>query len=170
MRFSMSDAAGLFRLIAALYPRDKEFANADKQTIGVWHAMLLDIPADVLSDVAKRHAACNKFPPSIAELREGAVRLVQPELCITSGEAWGMVVDTLRKGVNRQTLDALPACVRTAVKNVGGWYMIARSETPDTIRAQFMRVYEQLVSKQMQDLQQAPRTALAAPARGELIG
>ena len=50
MLFSMADAAGLFRLIAALYPREQAFANADKQLVGVWHSMLLDLPAAVISN------------------------------------------------------------------------------------------------------------------------
>ena len=160
MLFSMADAAGLFRLIAALYPREQAFANADKQLVGVWHSMLLDLPAAVISDAVKVHAATSKFAPSIAEIREGAIKLLYPEYKIGSGEAWGMVVDTLRKGVSKPVLEALPDCVRTAVKAVGGWYMIARSESPDTVRAQFMRAYDQAIDGAMRERQQPPRTAM----------
>lgn len=163
--FSAADAASLFRLIAALYPTAQAFVNADKQTVAAWHSMLCDLPAQTLSQAVKRHAACSKYPPSIAEIREAAIKLANPELTVSSGEAWGQVVNTLREGIDRDRLKRLPSTIRDAVRLMGGWYMIARSEQPDTVRAQFMRVYEQCVADEVKGMQIPVHIALEAAPR-----
>lgn len=55
--------------IMAMYPNAKTFE--DPKTAEVWYQLLSDCNAQDLMLAVKEHAKQNKFPPSVAELREG---------------------------------------------------------------------------------------------------
>lgn len=146
---SKTDVPKIFRLLTGLYPQSaKVFEQADELTRDAWFSLLNDLPRDMVLLAIKSHAAVNKYAPTVADIRAEVVRLVCPELNIGSDEAWEMVSEVIRKNKGREEIQRLPAEVRATAGAVG-WYEIRTSENPEATRAQFMRMYDQRVAREI---------------------
>ena len=64
----------------------------------VWHRLLRDIPFDLLDAAAAHYATISgaAFPPSIAELRDTAFKVANPNR-MSAEEAWGEVQKAIRR-------------------------------------------------------------------------
>ncbi len=134
-----------FAVIAAAiktyYPRFSLLPN--QQAMELWYDSLQDIPADVLSAALKKWVVTEKWPPSIAELREKCDEIVGGGRT-DWGTGWMEVQNAIRLfGYMRgaEALETMGPVTREAVRRIG-WQAICESETPETIRAQFRQVYE----------------------------
>lgn len=139
-----NDVVNLFRLICVLFPQSaKNFSAADELTRDVWHSMLADEPTAMVSAALKKHAATNRFAPSIAEILEGIAGIKRPEL-IDADEAWGLVMNAIHMyGCYRKSeaLASLPPIVASTVRTFG-WRELCTSENIAVDRGQFRRAYE----------------------------
>ncbi|XEC97017.1 replicative helicase loader/inhibitor [Paenibacillus tarimensis] len=70
-----SEVAKLFERIVQYYPS----FTGDLDKIKAWHEIMHDIPLEVALENLKRHAAAEKFPPTIAELSR-SLQAVKTEL------------------------------------------------------------------------------------------
>lgn len=147
-----TEFATIAAAIRTYFPRYNMFPNEEAMTL--WFQELQDLPADVLSTALRKWVATNKWPPSIAELRELSGEVVAGKLP-DWGEAWSQVARAIRLyGWARpdEALDSMEPTTRAAVQRIG-WTDICKSENPETIRAQFRQVYEITAKREVEDRQ-----------------
>jgi hypothetical protein len=141
------EVAELLAMISAYWP---EFVHQGEVSVRAWHLVLADIPADVTREALLLLAATRTFPPKPAELLDAVAELsLPPDERLSPAEAWGLVVDAVRK-VGFYGEPDLPGLVGQAVRIVG-WREICTSENVEANRAHFLRVYEQLQRRARRD-------------------
>jgi len=157
-----SEAGELLTLMASAWPR---FEPSDDK-VALWRELFDDVPFEVTKLALKKLMLTNTFPPSAAELRQAVVDITTPQRDhITAAEAWGMVVRAIRYHGSYQGsegLKSLPPAVRRTAEHIG-WRDLCLSEEPEILRAQFMRMYDQVATRRREE-------ALLPPAMRELIG
>lgn len=118
-----ADAAKLVAIVVTAYPNFDKFKDAGsvEATVNLWAMMFEDVEAGLVALAVKKHVATNKWPPSVAELREILLEIVHPEL-IPPDKAWLAVSDLLYSAgeynhgdLNRQ----LPPLVARSVEAIG---------------------------------------------------
>jgi hypothetical protein len=154
----MVQASEMFKIITFLgiaYPNYAAFSDVTqaKNTAKVWADMLGDIDFKLLEAAVKRYASINKWPPSIAEIRENALNIISPQQGLTAADAWGEVMSAIRNfGIYREVeaLESMPPKTRKVVKYIG-WKEICQCEQADVMRGQFRMMYEQTQNKDKQE-------------------
>jgi hypothetical protein len=132
-----SEIAKLFGLIASLYPRDNAFVSASDATVIAWYKILADMPYDLAESALQRHASLSPFPPSIAEIRSGAIKPALPP-----DVAYGLVMDAIKQHGYyhaKAAKESLPPEVWAVVERMG-WESLCMSETPEVGRGQFLKL------------------------------
>lgn len=82
-----NDIIDLFRVITACYPNTgKSFADVDTTTRDCWFDMLKDIDISEATFALKQHISRNQFPPTIADIRNGALALSPQVDTLEDGE------------------------------------------------------------------------------------
>ena len=133
----------------------------DEDSLKLWYAMLKDIPHEVLSVAVQKYMSTNKFPPTIADLRELSASITN-EPVNDWGAGWGTVQNYIHKYGQYQeatALENMDETTRKVVKRIG-WYSLCVSENPELDRANFRMIYEN-VSKDK-------RTSNALPEKLQL--
>jgi hypothetical protein len=138
-------AKKLVAALAAAYPTNK----LDDDSIRVYTRMLLDLDYDAANAAIARLVATCKFPPSIAEIREATLAMVNGEVR-AGGEAWGDVLRAIgRYGRNRlpgqdfKLEDPVVAECVAALK----WRELCDSENQEADRARFIQLYDRLATQ-----------------------
>ena len=164
------ETAALFGLIASLFPRDEKFAAADKFMITAWAEMLEDIPLEKAKEAVRYAVATSPFPPSISEIRNYAVKISENSLR-SPEEAWKIAAEAIRdfnmrtvpiEGFNSKSYEFVkfgePVKVQPSgleyeakrhvppevweVMELMGYADMCRSENPDVLRGQFMKIWK----------------------------
>ena len=121
---------------------------ATKEQIAVWFEMLKDLPYNVASYSVQKHIMTNKYPPTIAEIRQGTV---SPSQFISSAEAWSLVAKAARNGIYnaQKEFDALPEAVQRAIGSPDMIRNMAMdNESAMTVQqSHFIRAYNSEVEK-----------------------
>lgn len=147
----------IITFIGISYPNYPVFADKEsaKNTARVWADMLGDIGLELLEMAVKKHTATNKWPPTIAEIRESALKIVQPEQEHTAAEAWGEVIKAIGKyGLNRykEALDSMKPATRKVTECVGfRTICMVEEDEIGVVRGQFLKMYSQIADRQKQD-------------------
>ena len=141
------EVAKLLAVLAAAYPK---FEVHDVK-VQVWHEMLGDIDYAVANMAVKKIIMQNTFPPAIAEVRKAVTELMNPEQ-VTSSEAWGEVTSAIRNYGYYREEEALASMSPTTAQLVRymGWREICMSEDIGVIRGQFLRMYEQIATREQE--------------------
>lgn len=156
----MTTPVEMFKIITFIgisYPNYSAFADkvSAKNTAKVWSDMLGDIDLTLVEMAVKKYTATNKWPPSIAEIRESALKIVQPEQEYTAAEAWGEVVKAVGAyGFNRadEALASLSPTTRKVAECVGfRTICMAEEDEVGVVRGQFLKMYSQIAERQKQD-------------------
>ena len=115
----------------------------NEQAVSLWYDSLKDIPAEVLTAALKAWVVTEKWPPTIADLREKADAIVNGER-----PDWGIGWEEVQKAIRfygymqpEKAMASMSPVTREAVRRIG-WQSICESENPETIRAQFRQVFE----------------------------
>jgi len=157
-----SEAGQLLTLMASAWPR---FEPSDDK-VALWRELFDDVPFEVAKLALKKLMLTNTFPPSVAELRQAVMDITTPESeRITAAEAWGMVSHAIRDYGSyreREGLESLPPVVRKTAEYIG-WRELCLSEEGEILRAQFMRMFQQVSERRREEV-------LLPPAVRELIG
>lgn len=120
----------------------------DADAFNIWFALLGDLEYPVLNAAIQKYMLTNKFPPTIADLREIATTIQIGDVP-DWGEGWEKVLQAIRHfGYYReseamQTMDSL---TQTCVKRLG-WRNLCMSENSNQDRANFRMIYEQLAER-----------------------
>lgn len=141
------EVAKLLVVLAASYPK----FEVDDVKVQVWYEMLGDLDYAVASMAVKKIIMQNTFPPAIAEVRKAAAELTNPEN-LTSSEAWGEVTRAIRNYGYYREGEALASMSPTTAQVVRymGWREICMSEDIGVIRGQFLRMYEQIATREQE--------------------
>jgi hypothetical protein len=136
-----SEFSVLAAAIKTYYPRFTIFPN--QEAMSLWYDALKDLPIDVLSAAVKKWAVTEKWPPTIAELREKCSEIVDGER-----PDWGTGWQEVQKAIrfygymrSQEALASMSPVTREAVRRIG-FQAICESENPEAIRAQFRQIYE----------------------------
>lgn len=152
------DAAQLVAIVVTAYPNFDKFKDADsvKATVNLWAMMFEDVEAGLVALAVKKHIATNKWPPSVAELREILLEVAHPDL-IQPDKAWLAVSDLLYSAgeFNHGDLNQqLPPLVARAVEAIGWsnlWEMhrsCYRGGKPGMDRVAFIQQYTPMYERE----------------------
>lgn len=149
----------LVKAMKAVYS-DPKFI-ADKDAFNVWYELLKDIPYDLCQAAIHKYMTTNKFPPTIADVRQLATEIVTPET-MNEGEAWSLVYKAIcNSAYNSQAeFDKLPKECQKAVGNAAilrEWASLNMDEVNTVIQSNFMRSYKVEV-KRLQEYKQLPES------------
>lgn len=143
----MSELQGK-KLVAAMiaaYPTTK----ITDESAAVYVRMLADLDYDAASAALARLVATSKFPPSIAEIREATLAMLNGEVR-AGGEAWGDVLKAIgRYGRNRLPGQDFKFDDPTVAECVAAlkWREICDSENQEADRARFIQLYDRLAAQ-----------------------
>lgn len=144
--------------IKSAYPVSKVLD--DNASRDFWYTMLKDIDYKIAQSAVLEYVSANKFPPSIAEIRELCTKMMYPAVK-SFDDAWGDVVKAISTYGRDKPLEAygtMDELTVGIVKNIG-WYNICTSENPDTIRANFRMAYEAKAKEKQKGYQIPPFVA-----------
>lgn len=137
----------------------------DREAVQIWYSLLKDMDYKVLALAAQKYMVTGKFPPTVAELRECAVEVLEPKVKEDYGHGWEQVMKAVSKYGYYNTEEALASMdpvTRKCVKRLG-WKNICTSENQIADRANFRQIYEQERQRHREHLQlpEAVREAIA---------
>lgn len=145
-----SEFAQIVMALQTYYPREKLLPNDD--AINLWYEALQDLDAVVLGTALKRWVSTQKWPPTIAELRE------QAQL-VTSGDlpSWGKAWETVQDAIHIHGIyEYNAACkmfdaVTQSVVDFIGWDNICMSDNHEATRANFRMLYDQEAKRKKEE-------------------
>jgi hypothetical protein len=115
----------------------------DQDAFNMWYALVGDLPYDVCSVSIKKYMLTNKFPPTVAEIREMASGVVNGDP-LTWGESWERALHAVRKygSYNKgAALDSLDPLTRKCVESIG-FTQLCMSENIMVERAHYQKIFE----------------------------
>jgi hypothetical protein len=145
-----SEVAKLLAVLAAAYPR----FEVNELTERIWFEMLQDIPYQVAQVAIKKLILESPYPPAIADVRKQAMEIITPpEEKLDAAQAWGEVERAIRfYGYYREAEALASMSPRTAkVTKWMGWQEICMSEEPSVIRGQFLKMYQQIQTRDKEE-------------------
>jgi hypothetical protein len=126
-------------VLASAYPK----FDLPDATIRIYQRLLSDLDFDLLKAATLQCATTNTFFPAVAEIRAAAVELKAMAEGIPSEiEAWGEVLDQMRKVGSRCVPDFSHPLVAQVVRQMG-WINLCLSENQISDRARFIEAYSQ---------------------------
>lgn len=115
----------------------------DGDAIKIWYQLLQDMSYEQLNVAIQKHMLTNKFPPTIAELREAAVS------CMVERKDWSDGWEQARRAIRKfgyyqqeEAFASMDEITRKVVKRLG-WKEMCMSENLMQDRANFRMIYEQ---------------------------
>lgn len=128
-------------LISAAYPNF--YKNNDKQAaVELWSIMFADDDPEEVLLAIKAHIATNKWPPTVADIREAIVKVNHKT--ITSDEAWGQIKTAIQRcGYSRA--DEVDIYVSPEVMPIlkrMGFKELCMSQNQMADRAHFMKMWD----------------------------
>lgn len=155
------ETISLFGILIAAYPNFDKFKddNQVEGMVNMWASLFADDDSTIVSLAVKKHIMTNKWPPSIAEIREIMADITHPDL-IPPDQAWAAVTDLLYTIGEHNHGDAhrrLPSLIAQTVDAIG-WntlYQLHRGSyggNKDGLdRVAFMDLYRPAYERARQD-------------------
>lgn len=146
----------LVKGMKAVYTSEKFLPDGD--SVKIWFSMLQDIPYNMASAAIQKYMLTNKFPPTIADIRELTAEVRNGERQ-DWGEAWEKVLKAIRRyGLYNQkkALDSLDPITRMTVERVG-FRELCLSENIAVDRANFRMIYETMEKREKEHQQLPPQ-------------
>lgn len=149
-RLSIEDFRTIMRGLQAAYPRDNFVPN--EYTFNLWYTTLQDIPYTSLLKASQNYIMTNKFPPTIADIRQLSYDMSsQPEEL--SSQAWNQLLRALRDAYapnSEQVWEQLPEITRNIVGGYAAfraWGNTELSSLESVQRPMFLKRYEEMQSR-----------------------
>lgn len=141
-------------IVGATYPQAATLNTPE--AVAVWLELLADIPDEVAMQVLKEWCGCNKWPPTIADIRDGAVKVVHGELP-DWGDAWESVLNAVRKYGRyneHEALATLDEVTKNAVENIGFVHICnAEEDELSYLKHDFENLYKIKADRKKRELQ-----------------
>lgn len=129
------------------YPKESILPNS--QAMSLWYERLKDIPYKVAETALNEWVDTNKWPPTIADIREKSSTIVNGEI-EDWGAAWEETIRAIRKyGVYNMedALNSLSPMARKITQQIG-YKHLCLSEDMTQDRANFRMMYEQAAKRE----------------------
>ena len=126
----------------------------DQDAFNMWFALMGDLPYEVCSVATQKYMLTNKFPPTVAEIRELAANAVNGDP-LTWGESWERALNSVRKygSYNKQAaLDSLDPITRKCVESIG-YMQLCMSENIMVERAHYQKIFEVFAKREQTEKQ-----------------
>ena len=126
----------------------------DQDAFNMWFALVGDLPYEVCSVAIKKYMLTNKFPPTVAEIRELASNVVNGDQ-LTWGEAWERAMTAVRRygSYNQvEAMNSLDPLTRKCVESIG-FMQLCMSENIMVERAHFQKIFEVFAKREQTDRQ-----------------
>ena len=130
----------------AVYTQETFMPDAD--AFNVWFSLLGDLDYAVLNAAIQKYMLTNRFPPTIADLRELSATIKTGDLP-DWGEGWEKVLKAIRScGYMRETeaLRTMDELTQTCVKRLG-WRNLCMSENINQDRANGARQFSHFANQ-----------------------
>lgn len=150
-----SEATRLAGMLKAAHPRQ----DIDEATLAIYAAFLADLDRDAGERAVREAIATIKFFPSIAEIRDLAMRGAidaPPEHA-----AWNEVMRAVRLDGRYRTPKWSHRAIAAAI-NAIGWVSLCDSENLEADRAHFLRLYRDATESAVREANVRPMLAAAA--------
>lgn len=124
----------------------------DEDSVKIWFQMLKDLDYPVTSAAIQKYMLTNKFPPTIADIREMSSEVQNGEIP-EWGEGWEQVLKAIRNyGTYRipEAMASFDPITKKCVERLG-LRNICMSENINIDRANFRMMYEQLRERQQKE-------------------
>lgn len=158
----------LVKGMKAVYAQPTFIPDAD--AFNMWYSLMGDLPYDVCSVAIQKYMLTNKFPPTVAEIRELSSKVVNGDE-LTWGESWERALNAVRKygSYNKgAAMDSLDPLTRKCVESVG-YTELCMSENIMVERAHFQKIFD-IYAKREQTEKQMPLALQQAINRLQLKG
>lgn len=146
-RISLDDFKVIMRGLKVAYP--KENFLGDDYAFTLWYTALQDIPYPTLNRACQRYMMTEKFPPTIADIRQLAYDMsAQPEEL--SSAAWNQLLRALRMSYapnSEEVWNQLPKITREIVGGYAtfrAWGNTELSSLESVQRPMFIKRFEQI--------------------------
>ena len=142
----------------------------DQDAFNMWYALMGDLPYDVCNVSIQKYMLTNKFPPTVAEIREMAAGVVNGDP-LTWGESWERALNSVRRygSYNQmEALNSLDPLTRKCVESIG-YMQLCMSENIMVERAHFQKIFE-VMAKREQQQKQMPLQLQEAIAKLQIKG
>lgn len=133
----------------------------DKDAFDIWYQMLHDLNYEVANVAVQKYILTNKFPPTIADIREMAATVSNGDKPLWS-DGWEQVQTNIRKyGMCTYDPDKLVECMdsfdpltRKVVERLG-WKNLCKSKEADVMadRANFRMIFQELADRDHKNAQ-----------------
>lgn len=153
-----ADTARLIGIIVMAYPNFDRFRSPEQveTMITVWSEMFAEDNGALVGAAVKKHIATNKFPPSIAEIREIMCDLLRPDI-LPPDKAWALVADMIASGAwDLDLYTNMPPLTARAVEIIGWSHLKELSRghfgnyRDGADRLAFMDVYKPMYERERQ--------------------
>lgn len=131
----------------AVYTQPTFIPDAD--AFNIWYSLLQDIDYTIAQAAIQKYMLTNKFPPTIADIREHTTTIAAGEKPLWS-DGWEEVLKAIRKfGSYRESeaLESMTEITRKCVQRLG-FRNICMSENIMADRANFRMIYEQIAERE----------------------
>lgn len=137
----------------------------DKDAFNVWYELLKDLPYKQVNAAIQKHMVTERFPPTIADLREKAVGIVEQKMDEMSElEAWALVREAIGNSLYHaeEEFELLPEACRIAIgnpDNLREWGMMDSEQVETVEQSHFIRNYRAAV-KRISDDRKMPASVM----------
>lgn len=146
-RLGIEDFRTIIRGLQAAFPRDNFIPN--EYTFNLWYTTLQDIPYPSLLKASQNYIMTNRFPPTIADLRQLAYDMsVKPD--VLASQAWNQLLRALRMSYAPDSRDVWEQLPEITKQCVGGyatfraWGNTELSALESVQRPMFVKRYEEI--------------------------
>jgi len=147
------ELAQVLAVLSAAYPR----WEITEELPVVYYDLLGDLDIAVLRQAAREWAMVEKWPPTIADLRQKAASICG-YLAPTSGQAWAEIMAAIQNGsYNSWSHPSISKAVRQF-----GLQEIRFSDNLSVTRAQFLKVYAEIEKQTNQQVILSPKLEIGA--------
>lgn len=154
---TVDEFAKLADAIKTYFPRDNMLPT--DESMELWFDMLNDLDYQSASASLKKHVASSRFPPTIADIREGATDFTAPQE-LNEMEAWSIVSKAIRNsGYNSvEEFEKLPPLVQKSVglpSQLRTW-ALDENYNEEVVSSNFIKCYRTELARQ-KELQKMPQ-------------
>lgn len=140
------EAVRVVATLSAAYPS----WNAGKETVGVYVELLKDLEYEQVLEAVSDLICTEEWCPSVATVRR-RVAAKKGVLAPPAVEAWDEVIDKVRQvGLRGGGAEWSHPAIKQTVRAIG-WNQICQSTNVDTLRAHFLKMYQDLRSSSDND-------------------
>ena len=156
----------MIQIITLLAGNYKDISNKnDKEKtmmLNTWYECLGDLDYNLVLQAVKKTIINSKYPPTINEIRQNAVKMINPTTTISAIEAWNEAYGMICNGLymTEEQFNQASPIVKKFFGNVRQVKELAQTDT-DTVnsvtKGQFLKQYDILIEREIEQKMLPPQ-------------